>query len=61
MEFPYSLDKTLLLKTILKDEYNDQTSSLMGELQMSFVVFVYGRLFDGFEQVNSMVRGTLNG
>lgn len=52
----YSLDKTLLLKTILKDEYNDQTSSLMGELQMSFVVFVYGRLFDGFEQWKQLVH-----
>lgn len=45
-----SLDKTPLFEQILERDFNGAVDGLLGELQLSFVVFLFGRLFDGFEQ-----------
>jgi len=45
-----SLDKTPLFEGILARDYGGSTNDLLGELQLAFVVFLFGRVFDGFEQ-----------
>jgi len=45
-----SLDKTPLFEQILREDFSDVTADLLGELQLAFVVFLFGRVYDGFEQ-----------
>ena len=45
-----SLDKTALFQAILQRDFGGSTVDLLGELQLAFVVFLFGRVFDGFEQ-----------
>lgn len=45
-----SLDKTPLFERILTRDFQGSLDGLLGELQLAFVIFLYGRLFDGFEQ-----------
>jgi hypothetical protein len=59
----YSLDKShLLLKTISENykgnlhiNYVDPTE-IIGELQLSFLLFHYGQLYDGFEQWKTLTN-----
>merc|ERR1712142_1433385 len=45
-----SLDKTPLFEQILRENISDVAGDLLGELQLAFVVFLFSRLYDGFEQ-----------
>ncbi|KAI8894863.1 A1 cistron-splicing factor [Globomyces pollinis-pini] len=51
----YSLDKSYLFETILTQNYNNE-HEIIGELQLSFVLFHFGQLFDGFEQWKLLVH-----
>ena len=45
-----ALDKTPLFEVLLKEKFGGSTDDLLGELQVAFVAFLFGRVFDGFEQ-----------
>jgi len=51
-----SIDKMPLFREILSRDFDGVESDLLGELQLAFVVFVFGRLFDGFEQWKRMTH-----
>jgi len=50
-----SIDKTTLLEDVLRKEFQSSNKDLLAELQISFVTFIYGRLFEGFEQWKHLV------
>lgn len=50
-----NLDKTHILETILKNEYDDVEDRLLGELQFAFVAFLMGQSLEGFLQWKSLV------
>ncbi|KAJ8442453.1 LOW QUALITY PROTEIN: hypothetical protein Cgig2_022336 [Carnegiea gigantea] len=50
-----NLDKTHILETILKKEYDDVEDRLLGELQFAFVAFLMGQSLEGFLQWKSFV------
>lgn len=45
----YSIDKSHLLRKTISENYRVPTD-IIGELQISFLLFHYGQLYDGFEQ-----------
>eukprot|EP01134_Creolimax_fragrantissima_P007942 CFRG7942T1 len=49
------MDKTCLLKHLLKTKYGNDYKDLLGELQFAFVAFLIGQCFDAFEHWKSMV------
>lgn len=44
------LDKSYILDTLITKEYNNNIINLIGELQMSFIVFLIGEVYEGYEQ-----------
>ncbi|KAJ3283799.1 a1-alpha2 repression [Borealophlyctis nickersoniae] len=51
----YSLDKSFLLEKLLKSDYRDY-KDLLGELELSFIVFLIGQVYDGLEQWKTLVQ-----
>ncbi|KAJ3166975.1 a1-alpha2 repression [Geranomyces variabilis] len=51
----YSIDKSYLLRKVLKDHFKDY-KELLGELQLSFVLFLIGEVYDGYEQWKVVVH-----
>jgi A1 cistron-splicing factor AAR2 len=45
-----NLDKSKLLNQILKDNFENKFENLLGELQFSYICFIVGQNFNGFEQ-----------
>ncbi|KAJ3130953.1 a1-alpha2 repression [Physocladia obscura] len=52
----YWLDKSYLLKNLLKYTWKGDYKALLGELQFSFVLFLVGQVYDGLEQWKSIVK-----
>ncbi|KAJ3194760.1 5'-3' exoribonuclease 2 [Irineochytrium annulatum] len=46
----YSLDKSFLLLKVLKEQYQNDYKLLLGEIQLAFVMFLIGQIYDGLEQ-----------
>ncbi|KAJ3081482.1 a1-alpha2 repression, partial [Quaeritorhiza haematococci] len=51
----YSMDKSYLLNTLLDTFYAD-AQEVLGELQLSFVIFLMGQVYDGFEQWKCLIH-----
>jgi A1 cistron-splicing factor AAR2 len=51
----YSMDHSYVLSTMMKDVYHSSFPELLGELQIAFVSFLIGHVFDAFEWWKSMV------
>ncbi|KAJ3161433.1 a1-alpha2 repression [Geranomyces michiganensis] len=51
----YSIDKSYLLSHVLKTFFKDY-KELLGELQLSFVLFLIGEVYDGYEQWKLLVH-----
>ncbi|TPX60917.1 hypothetical protein PhCBS80983_g01460 [Powellomyces hirtus] len=51
----YSIDKSYLLAQALKLHYKDY-KDLLGELQLSFIIFLIGEVYDGYEQWKTLVH-----
>jgi len=51
----YSIDKSYLLKKIIEKDYKGDLNLLLGEFQLSFVIFLIGQVYDGFEQWKTMI------
>jgi len=51
----YSLDKSYLLKKIIKDDYKNDLNLFLGEFQLSYIIFLIGQVYDGFEQWKTMI------
>ncbi|KAJ3056293.1 a1-alpha2 repression [Rhizophlyctis rosea] len=51
----YSLDKSHLLETLLQKKYKDY-KEVLGELQLSFIIFLIGQVYDGLEQWKNLVQ-----
>ncbi|CAI9737919.1 Hypothetical predicted protein [Octopus vulgaris] len=51
----YSLDSSYALTTMIESCYNNKELLLLGELQISFVCFIIGQVYDGFEQWKKLV------
>ena len=49
------LDQSPILIDCLKTNYQNQYTNLLGEIQCSFLLFVYGHVFEGFEQWRRLV------
>ncbi|RKO88492.1 A1 cistron-splicing factor [Blyttiomyces helicus] len=52
----YSLDKSFLLRKVLQDHFENDHKELLGELQLSFIIFLVGQTYDGFEQWKTLVQ-----
>ncbi|KAJ3415317.1 a1-alpha2 repression [Chytridiales sp. JEL 0842] len=52
----YSLDKTYLLNKTIEEAYGGSYKLLLGELQLSFVLFLVGQIFDGLEQWKTLIK-----
>ncbi|KAH6576746.1 hypothetical protein BASA50_000014 [Batrachochytrium salamandrivorans] len=52
----YSLDKSYLLKSLIEDAYAGDYTLLLGEFQLSFVIFLLGQVYDGFDQWKVLVQ-----
>ncbi|KAI9102677.1 A1 cistron-splicing factor [Phlyctochytrium arcticum] len=52
----YSQDKSWVLLNLLETAYKNDITALLGELQLSFIIFLIGQVFDGFEQWKTMVH-----
>ncbi|KAI8825683.1 A1 cistron-splicing factor [Fimicolochytrium jonesii] len=51
----YSRDKSYLLKQLLTHEYKDYRE-LLGELQLSFLIFLLGEVYDGYEHWKTLIH-----
>ena len=51
----YNLDHSFVLDNLLKTYYKDNELGILGELQFSFVCFLIGQVYDGFEQWKKLV------
>ena len=51
----HSLDSSFLLEK-LADEWNGSLDSVLGEVQFSFVAFLVGQVYDGFEQWKQLLK-----
>ncbi|KAI9030446.1 A1 cistron-splicing factor [Hyaloraphidium curvatum] len=51
----YSLDKSWLLEQLIRTEYEGDYRLLLAELQLSFLVFLIGQVFDGLEQWKKLI------
>ena len=52
----YSMDHSYVLKRMIASFYKDTPVKLLGEMQFSFVCFLFGQVFDGFEQWKLLVH-----
>lgn len=52
----YSLDKSLLFTRLLSSQWHGDVGMFLGELQLSFLLFLTAQLFDGFEQWKVMLH-----
>ncbi|KAJ3024274.1 a1-alpha2 repression [Thoreauomyces humboldtii] len=52
----YSMDKSYLLGQVLTTSGYQNYKDLLGELQLSFIVFLIGEVFDGYEQWKTIVH-----
>ncbi|TPX32780.1 hypothetical protein SmJEL517_g04181 [Synchytrium microbalum] len=50
----YSIDKSYLLRKLLEGQYSDY-KDLLGELELSFIIFLVGQVYDGLEQWKILV------
>ncbi|KAI6657583.1 hypothetical protein LOD99_326 [Oopsacas minuta] len=50
------IDRSHILLDCLKNNYQDNCTSLFGEIQCSFLLFVYGHIYEGFEQWRRLVE-----
>ena len=46
----HSIDKSYLLRTILSRNVYKVDTDILGEFQLSFLIFLLGQVYDGFEQ-----------
>ena len=46
----YSIDKSYLLRNLLSRNVFKLDTDILGELQLSFLIFLLGQVYDGFEQ-----------
>lgn len=51
----YNFDRSEILQGILKRRYQNDPTGILGELQFSFICFLMGQSFDGFEQWKQLV------
>ncbi|XP_071174699.1 protein AAR2 homolog isoform X2 [Mytilus edulis] len=51
-----SMDSTYILETLLKENLNSIEKDLLGEVQFSFICFLIGQVFDGFDQWKKLVH-----
>jgi A1 cistron-splicing factor AAR2 len=49
----HNIDSSLLLESLLKDS---DPNSILGELQFSFITFLVGQVYDGFEHWKRLLR-----
>ncbi|KAI9356889.1 A1 cistron-splicing factor [Pilaira anomala] len=52
----YSLDKSWLVKHLLKEAYNNNYKTMLGEMQLSFVCLLMAQNFSGFNQWKQLVQ-----
>lgn len=52
----YSIDKSYTLTLLLETKYDNDDGLLLGELEYSFVCFVMGQEYEGFEQWKKLVN-----
>ena len=50
------LDRSPILIDCLKTNYQNKYTNLLGEVQCSFLLFVYGHVYEGFEQWRRLVE-----
>ena len=50
------LDQSSILIDCLKTNYENNYTTLLGEIQCSFLLFVYGHVYEGFEQWRRLVE-----
>ncbi|ORX63609.1 hypothetical protein BCR32DRAFT_138436 [Anaeromyces robustus] len=51
----YSIDKSYLLKKIIENDYKGDLNLFLGEFQLSYIIFLIGQVYDGFEQWKTMI------
>ncbi|KND04783.1 uncharacterized protein SPPG_00487 [Spizellomyces punctatus DAOM BR117] len=51
----YSMDKSYLLRQLLQNQYKDY-KELLGELQLAFIIFLLGEVYDGYEQWKTFIH-----
>lgn len=51
----YSIDKSYQLNFILEHYYKGDTNLFLGEFQLSYIIFLIGQVYDGFEQWKTMI------
>eukprot|EP01118_Nematostelium_gracile_P007199 TRINITY_DN2330_c0_g1_i2.p1 TRINITY_DN2330_c0_g1~~TRINITY_DN2330_c0_g1_i2.p1 ORF type:complete len:241 (+),score=71.28 TRINITY_DN2330_c0_g1_i2:312-1034(+) len=51
----FYMEKSSILDSILDKNHNNQEKSLLGEIQFSFVTFLIGQSYEGFEQWKQLV------
>lgn len=51
-----NMDSTYLLETLLTDHFASLEKDLLGEVQFSFICFLIGQVFDGFDQWKKLVH-----
>ena len=51
-----SMDSSYMLETLLKEKYNLNEKDLLGEIQFSFICFLIGQVYDGFDQWKKLVH-----
>lgn len=49
-----NIDKSLAVEELLKNEYNNNPSLLLGEFQYAFITFFLGEVYESFEQWKSI-------
>ncbi|GAB1603269.1 protein AAR2 homolog [Argonauta hians] len=52
----YSLDSSYAVSTMIDSCYGNRELLLLGEMQLAFVCFIVGQVYDGFEQWKKLVR-----
>ena len=52
----YSMDHSYVLQSILNANYRGKPLDFLGEIQLSFVCFLLGQVFDAFEQWKQLVN-----
>jgi AAR2 C-terminal repeat region/AAR2 N-terminal domain len=51
----FGVDKTVSLEAVIRDGWRGDEAGVLGELQFSFICFLVGQSFDGFEQWKKLV------
>ncbi len=52
----HSMDSSYALQSLLESSYKDNPKDLLGELQFTFICFLIGQVYDGFEQWKKLVH-----